>query len=256
MTHILAIDQGTTSSRAIVFDAKMAVKAIAQREFQQIFPRAGWVEHNAEEIWDLTLSVCREALDKAELNAADLAGIGITNQRETTVIWDRVSGKPIHNALVWQDRRTSEICANLRAAGYEDQVTNTTGLLLDPYFSGTKISWLLDTIEGARAKAEHGDLLFGTIDSFLIWRLTEGRVHATDATNAARTLLYDIHAGAWSDEMCDMLDVPRALLPTLQHCAGHFGDTTLFWGTVPILRVAGDPQDATLGPARLAPGLL
>ena len=213
MTHILAIDQGTTSSRAILFDAQMRPAGTAQQEFPQHFPQEGWVEHDPEDIWSSVLHVCREVMETTGVSADQIAGIGITNQRETTVVWDKQTGKAIHNAIVWQDRRTADICARYKQAGCEDDVTAQTGLLLDPYFSGTKVKWLLDTVSGARERAEAGDLLFGTIDSFLIWRLTEGRVHATDATNAARTLLFDIHKGAWSAEICDLLDVPLNLLP-------------------------------------------
>ncbi len=256
MTYILAIDQGTTSSRAILFDAQMQRVGTAQHEFTQHFPQEGWVEHDAEEIWDSVLTVCREVMQTIGVSAAQIAGIGITNQRETTVIWDRATGAPIHNAIVWQDRRTAEICERLRKAGCEDDVTAQTGLLLDPYFSGTKVKWLLDTVPGARDRAAAGELLFGTIDTFLIWRLTEGRVHATDATNAARTLLFDIHKGEWSTEICDLLDIPQALLPDVRDCAADFGSTSLFSGNIPILGVAGDQQAATIGQACFQPGMM
>ncbi|UAB88630.1 glycerol kinase GlpK [Ruegeria sp. SCSIO 43209] len=256
MTYILAIDQGTTSSRAILFDAQMQRVGTAQHEFTQHFPQEGWVEHDAEEIWDSVLTVCREVMQTTGVSAAQIAGIGITNQRETTVIWDRATGAPIHNAIVWQDRRTAEICERLRKAGCEDDVTAQTGLLLDPYFSGTKVKWLLDTVPGARDRAAAGELLFGTIDTFLIWRLTEGRVHATDATNAARTLLFDIHKGEWSTEICDLLDIPQALLPDVRDCAADFGSTSLFSGNIPILGVAGDQQAATIGQACFQPGMM
>jgi len=258
MTYVMAIDQGTTSSRAILFDEAMQVAALAQREFTQHYPQGGWVEHDPEEIWQTTLAVCRDAMEKAEAEAADLAGIGITNQRETTVVWDRETGAPIHNAIVWQDRRTAALCERLRAAGHEDAVARTTGLLLDPYFSGTKLRWLLDEAEGARARAARGELLFGTIDTFLIWRLTGGQSHVTDATNACRTLLYDIHAGAWSPAMCEMLDVPMAMLPEVRDCAAEFGttDPALLGGAVPILGVAGDQQAATIGQACFSPGMM
>lgn len=256
MGHILAIDQGTTSSRAIVLDGAMRVAAVAQQEFTQHFPQAGWVEHEPEEIWETTIAVCRAALEKAGLTAGDVAGIGITNQRETTVVWDRATGKAIHRAIVWQDRRTADICARLKAEGQEASVSAKTGLLLDPYFSGTKVAWILDQVEGARARAAAGELIFGTVDSFLIWRLTGGRVHATDATNAARTLLYDIHAGAWSAEICALLGVPMAMLPEVKDCAADFGETTLFGGAIPILGVAGDQQAATIGQACFAPGMM
>ncbi len=256
MTYILAIDQGTTSSRAILFDAQMQRVGTAQHEFTQHFPQEGWVEHDAEEIWDSVLTVCREVMQTTGVSAAQIAGIGITNQRETTVIWDRATGAPIHNAIVWQDRRTAEICERLRKAGCEDDVTAQTGLLLDPYFSGTKVKWLLDTVPGARDRAAAGELLFGTIDTFLIWRLTEGRVHATDATNAARTLLFDIHKGEWSTEICDLLDIPQALLPDVRDCAADFGSTSLFSVNIPILGVAGDQQAATIGQACFQPGMM
>ena len=254
MTHILAIDQGTTSSRAIIFDAQMQVVTVAQQEFTQHFPASGWVEHDADEIWDSVLATCRAALSQAGLTAADIAGIGITNQRETTVIWDRATGAPIHNAIVWQDRRTADLCAQLKEAGHEPQVTSQTGLLLDPYFSGTKVKWILDTVDGARGR----DLAFGTIDSFLIWRLTGGAAHVTDATNAARTLLYDIHKGDWSDDMCAMLDVPKSILPKVLDCAAEFGTTTsdLLGAPIPILGVAGDQQAATIGQACFQPGMM
>ena len=258
MRYILAIDAGTTSTRAILFDAKMTPVRIAQREFAQHYPRAGWVEHDPEEIWSATVAVCRSALAEAGVGADQLAGIGITNQRETTVIWERDSGRPIHNAIVWQDRRTAPICADLRAAGHGEMVGAQTGLLLDPYFSGTKVKWLLDTLPDARARAQRGELLFGTIDSFLIWRLTGGRVHATDATNAARTLLYDIHRGAWSAEICDLLGVPMAMLPQVRDSAADFGKTESYvlGHKLPILGVAGDQQAATIGQACFAPGMM
>ncbi len=256
MTYILAIDQGTTSSRAILFDAQMQRVGTAQREFPQQFPQEGWVEHDPEDIWDSVLTVCREVMDQSGVSADQIAGIGITNQRETTVVWDRKTGETIHNAIVWQDRRTAEICERLRRAGCEDDVTAQTGLLLDPYFSGTKLKWVLDTVPGARDRAVAGELLFGTIDSFLIWRLTEGRVHTTDATNAARTMLFDIHRVEWSTEICDLLDVPVSMLPEVRDCASDFGTTTLFGGEIPVLGVAGDQQAATIGQACFQPGMM
>ena len=256
MTYILAIDQGTTSSRAILFDAQMQAVGTAQREFPQHFPQEGWVEHDVEDIWDSVLTVCREVMETSGVSADQIAGIGITNQRETTVVWDKTTGKAIHNAIVWQDRRTAEICARYKQAGCEDDVTAQTGLLLDPYFSGTKVKWLLDTVDGARARAEAQELLFGTIDSFLIWRLTEGRSHVTDATNAARTLLFDIHKGEWSAEICDLLDVPLTMLPEVLDCAAGFGSTYLLGGNIPILGVAGDQQAATIGQACFQPGMM
>ncbi|MGR3615542.1 MAG: glycerol kinase GlpK [Paracoccaceae bacterium] len=258
MTFILAIDQGTTSTRAILFDAQMQAVHTAQQEFTQHFPQAGWVEHDVEEIWETTLKVCRDVMASCDANATDVAGIGITNQRETTVVWERASGKPVHNAIVWQDRRTASICDTLRSAGHEPMVTQTTGLLLDPYFSGTKLKWILDQIPDGRARAERGELLFGTIDSFLIWRLTGGKSHVTDATNAARTLLYDIRAGRWSAEICGLLGIPMQMLPEVKDCAADFGttDAALLGGEIAIRGVAGDQQAATVGQACFEPGML
>jgi glycerol kinase len=256
--HVLAIDQGTTSTRAIVFDATGRPVASAQKELPQIFPRPGWVEHDAEEIWSATVEVCRGALATAKLQPADLAGIGITNQRETTVVWDRATGKPIHNAIVWQDRRTAERCAELKKAGHEKAVTDKTGLLLDPYFSGTKIEWILKHVAGARAAAEKGALAAGTIECFLLWRLTGGKVHASDATNASRTLLLDIRTGAWDPDLMKLLGVPASLLPRVVDCSGEFGVTTAdFLGApVPVLGMAGDQQAATVGQACIKPGMV
>ena len=256
--HVLVIDQGTTSTRAIVFDAQARTVASGQQEFRQIFPQPGWVEHDPEEIWASTLATAREALGKAGLAAGDVAGIGITNQRETTLVWERATGRPIHNAIVWQDRRTADVCAKLRAEGAEAQVTARTGLLLDPYFSATKIAWLLDNVEGARAAAERGELAFGTVDSFLIWRLTGGKVHATDATNASRTSLYDIRKGGWDDDLLRLFRVPRALLPEVRDTAGSFGvcDAAVLGAAVPILAVAGDQQAALIGQACVKPGMV
>ena len=258
MSHILAIDQGTTSSRAILFDADMRIKAVAQEEFAQHYPASGWVEHDPGDLWTSTAATCRAAMERAGLKAADIAGIGITNQRETVVVWDRATGKPIHNAIVWQDRRTAQTCRALHAEGHEPAVTEVTGLLLDPYFSATKLAWLLDTVDGARARAEAGELAFGTVDSWLIWNLTGGRVHATDATNAARTMLFDIRKGDWSDAMCALFRVPRAMLPQVHDCAADFGmaRADLFGAEIPILGVAGDQQAATIGQACFAPGML
>ncbi len=255
---ILAIDQGTTSSRAIVFDAKLKPLGSNQKEFRQFYPKSGWVEHDPEEIWSSVLTVCKAALRKAKAKPHAVKAIGITNQRETVVIWDRKTGKPIHKAIVWQDRRTAGICEQLKAEGYERQFTEKTGLLLDPYFSGTKIKWLLDTVKGARAKAEKGELAFGTIDTFLIWRLTGGKVHATDATNASRTLLYNIHAGEWDQALLRILDVPASLLPEVKDCAADFGstDARLLGSAIPICGVAGDQQAATVGQACFEPGMM
>ncbi len=255
---ILAIDQGTTSTRAIVFDTDGVPLGQGQRELPQIFPKPGWVEHGAEEIWGANVSVCRNAIAAAGIEAASIAGIGISNQRETTVIWDRTTGVPIHNAIVWQDRRTGDQCTRLRAEGLEPLIQAKTGLLLDPYFSATKIAWLLDNLPGARAKAEAGDLAFGTIDSFLLWRLTGGKVHATDATNAARTLLYDIHTQDWDDELLRIFGVPRALLPDIRDNAAEFGVTepALFGAAIPVRGMAGDQQAATVGQACFEPGMV
>ena len=256
MTYVMAIDQGTTSSRAILFDDKMRVAVSAQQEFPQLFPQSGWVEHNPEDLWQTVLGTARAAMQKLDIAAADIAAIGITNQRETTIIWDKNTGVPIHNAIVWQDRRTADICEKLKASGHEASITYKTGLLLDPYFSGTKLKWLLDNVTGARARAEAGDLLFGTVDCYLIWRLTGGGVHATDATNAARTLLYNIRDGHWDDEICALLDVPMAMLPDVRDCNGDFGHTTEFGGRIAICGVAGDQQAATVGQACFAPGMM
>ena len=255
---ILAIDQGTTSTRAILFDHQMQVATTAQREFAQHFPRSGWVEHDPADLWQTTLATCRQAMDQAGVEAGQIAALGITNQRETTVVWDKTTGEPVSNAIVWQDRRTAEFCASLRAGGHEAEVTATTGLLLDPYFSGTKLRWILENIEGARARADLGELLFGTVDSYLIWHLTGGAAHVTDATNAARTLLYDIHKGCWSERMCNLLDIPASMLPRVLNCADDFGvtDPALFGAAIPIFGVAGDQQAATVGQACFEPGML
>ena len=257
MSHIIAIDQGTTSSRAILFDSDLRISAVAQREFRQHYPAPGQVEHDPEEIWDSTLAVTREAIDRGG-DAGRVAAIGITNQRETVVLWDRESGKPLHNAIVWQDRRTADLCARLRQAGNEPMVTERTGLIVDPYFSGTKLAWLLDHVDGARDAAREGRLAFGTVDSFLIWRLTGGKVHVTDATNACRTMLYDIGRGQWDADICALLDIPMSLLPEVRDCAGHFGDTdpALFGRPIPIRGVAGDQQAATMGQACFDRGML
>ncbi|MCX5513880.1 glycerol kinase [Kaistia algarum] len=255
---ILAIDQGTTSTRSIVFDTDYRVCGLGQQEFAQHFPRSGWVEHDPEDLWRTTLATIRFALANAKIAASDLAGIGITNQRETTILWDRATGKVIHNAIVWQDRRTADQCDRLKAEGAEALVRQKTGLLLDPYFSGSKIAWLLDHVEGARAKAERGELAFGTVDSYLLWRLTGGRVHATDATNASRTLLFDIHRGEWDDELLRLFDVPRSLLPDVRDSADDFGsaDPDILGAAVPIAGIAGDQHAATLGQACFSPGMM
>ena len=254
--RILAIDQGTTSSRAMVFDATGKAHATAQVEFAQHYPNDGWVEHDPEEIWSTTLDVCRRAI--AGVDGASIAAIGITNQRETTIVWERGTGKPVYRAIVWQDRRTAEHCEQLRTAGHEDLVARRTGLLLDPYFSATKIAWILDNVDGARARAERGDLAFGTVDCFLLWRLTGGRVHATDATNASRTMLFDIHSQSWDEELLDLFRVPRGILPEVRDCAAHFGETqaALLGRTIPVTGIAGDQQAAAVGQACFSPGMI
>lgn len=248
--RVLAIDQGTTSTRCIVFDEKARVLATAQREFRQHYPREGWVEHDPADIWRDTLETARAVLDRA----GPVAAIGITNQRETVVIWDRATGEPIHRAIVWQDRRTAGLCRTLEEAGHGPLVAERTGLLLDPYFSASKIGWLLDAVPGARARAERGELAFGTIDAFLLWRLTEGRVHATDATNASRTLLFDIRRQCWDAELCALFGVPMALLPEVRDTSGLFGETTLLGGAIPIAGMAGDQQAALFGQTCFDPG--
>ncbi len=255
---ILAIDQGTTSTRAMVFDRAGKPRAVAQQEFGQHYPKEGWVEHDADEIWDTTLAVCREALKKVEADKAQVACIGITNQRETTVVWDRESGKPIHKAIVWQDRRTADACEKLKSAGAEAEVTRATGLLLDPYFSATKIAWILDHVKGAREAAESGRLAFGTTDCFLLWHLTGGRMHATDATNASRTLLYNIHDQRWDDALLERFRVPRALMPEVKDSADAYGEceSELFGAAIPVTGIAGDQQAAAIGQACFAPGMI
>ncbi|MFT4916658.1 MAG: glycerol kinase [Yoonia sp.] len=258
MTYILAIDQGTTSSRAIVFDKDMAIIASAQEEFAQYFPQSGWVEHEVADLWSTTVATTKLALSKAEITAADVAGIGITNQRETVVVWDKKTGEAVHRAIVWQDRRTADLCQALKAEGFEDEVTEKTGLLLDPYFSSTKLKWILDNTDGVRARAEAGDLLFGTVDSYLIWKLTGGASHVTDATNAARTMLYNIREGAWDAGICERFAIPMKMLPQVYDCAADFGTTLpeIFGSAIPILGVAGDQQAATIGQACFQPGML
>ncbi len=252
---ILAIDQGTTSTRAIVYGIDGTPIVTAQREFRQIFPRDGWVEHDPEEIWSTTLEVCREALNG---RAREVIAIGLTNQRETTVVWDRKTHAPLGHAIVWQDRRTADACEALKVAGKEPLVTERTGLLLDPYFSATKLRWILDHEDGARARAEAGELAFGTTDCFLLWRLTQGRVHATDATNASRTMLYNIHTGRWDDELLELFDIPAAVLPEVHDSAHEFGETEagLFGSPIPIRGIAGDQQAAAIGQACFAPGMI
>ena len=258
MTYILAIDQGTTSSRAILFDGALRPVAQAQEEFRQHYPSSGWVEHDPDDLWSSVAATARAAMAKAGVDWQAIAAIGITNQRETTLLWDRATGRPLHNAIVWQDRRTADACAALKEAGHEAMISARTGLLLDPYFSGTKLKWLLDTVPGARARAIRGELAFGTVDSWLIWNLTGGRVHATDATNAARTLLFNIATNAWDADICALLDIPMSLLPEVRDCADDYGvtDPDLFGGEIPILGVAGDQQAATVGQACFAPGMM
>jgi glycerol kinase len=255
-THVMAIDQGTTGSTVLVFDRRGRIVGRAYSEFRQYYPKPGWVEHDPEEIWRVTLRVARQALRKAGVKGTGLAAIGITNQRETAVVWDRRTGAPVHRAIVWQDRRTAAACASLKAAGHEPEVRAKTGLVLDPYFSGTKVAWILDEVRNARARAEQGDLLFGTIDSWLIWKLTGGRVHATDPTNASRTLLYDIRARDWDRDLLRLLNVPRSLLPEVRPSSGVIAETEpgLFGAAVPIAGVAGDQQAALFGQACFEPG--
>ena len=256
--HILVIDQGTTSTRSIIFDAATAAVATAQQEFPQIYPQPGWVEHDPEAIWQSTITTARQVLDSAGLVAADLAGMGITNQRETTVVWDRRTGRPIHNAIVWQDRRTASVCERLEREGNGPLIAALTGLRLDPYFSATKIGWILDHVEGARTAAEAGHLAFGTIDSFLLWRLTDGAVHATDATNASRTLLMDIHKGVWDDDLLALFRIPRAMLPDIRDSSGDFGvaGASHFGARLAVRGIAGDQQAALIGQACFQPGMV
>jgi glycerol kinase len=256
MTQILAIDQGTTSTRSILFSASLTPITSAQEEFPQHFPASGWVEHDPADLWQTTLNTARAVLARTDIAA--VAAIGITNQRETTVVWNRETGQPIHNAIVWQDRRTSDICATLRDAGHEPMITARTGLLLDPYFSGTKVKWILDHTPGAHDLAAAGKLAFGTVDSFLIWKLTAGKSHVTDATNAARTMLYNIKIGAWDADICALLDIPMTMLPQVRDSAAEFGDTdpALFGRAIPIRGVAGDQQAATVGQACFQPGMM
>ena len=255
--HVLALDQGTSSSRSIVFNAQGAIVAMAQREFRQIFPRPGWVEHDPKELWTSQLATAHEALAKAGIKAADLAAIGITNQRETTVVWNRATGEPVYNAIVWQDRRAEPTCLALREQGHEPLFKARTGLILDAYFSGTKLQWILDHVPGARASAERGELAFGTVDSWLMWQLTGGKLHATDVSNASRTLLLDVHRNEWDDELLGLLRVPRAMLPNVHpssHIYGHT-DAALFGTPIAIGGVAGDQQSALFGQACFTPGL-
>ncbi len=253
---ILALDQGTTSSRAIVFDDQARIVALAQAEFPQIYPAEGWVEHDPEAIWATQLKTARQALRKAERKGGRVVAIGVTNQRETAVVWDRATGEPVYNAIVWQDRRTAAACRKLAQAGHEETVREKTGLLLDPYFSAAKVAWILDRVEGARGRAGMGELAFGTVDSFLVFRLTKGRVHATDATNASRTSLFDIGAQAWDPTLLDLFDVPAEVLPDVRDCAADYGEAAAEWfgRPIPILGVAGDQHAAAVGQCGFAPG--
>src|SRR3569623_301234 len=258
MPYLLAIDQGTTSSRAMLFRGDLSVAARAQQEYKQHFPASGWVVHEPEDIWTSSLATCREAMRQGNVTARDIAAIGISNQRETVVVWDRASGQAIHRAIVWQDRRTADVCARLQAEGHEPLISAKTGLIADPYFSGTKFARILDHVSGARERAVRGELLFGTVDCYLLWRLTGGAVHATDATNASRTLLFNIHTGEWDDDLLDLLRVPRAMLPQVRDCAADFGATIpeLFGGSIAIRGIAGDQQAAPVGQACFQPGML
>ncbi|MDR9440525.1 MAG: glycerol kinase GlpK [Halomonas sp.] len=256
-SYLLAIDQGTTSSRAILFDRQGSSVATAQREFPQHFPHDGWIEHDPEDIWETVLTTCRAVLEETGVPPEEIAGVGITNQRETTLLWDRATGKPLHNAIVWQDRRTDEACRQLREAGHMEDVQARTGLLIDPYFSATKLGWLLDEVPGARKRAERGELAFGTVDTFLIWRLTGSRVHATDATNASRTALFNIHEQRWDEALLDLFDIPASLLPEVKDSSDDFGRVDARWlgGELPIAGVAGDQQAALVGQACFSPGM-
>ena len=254
---LLAIDQGTSSSRAVIYDHATEVVASAQQEFPQIYPQPGWVEHDPEVIWSSVRAVCKEVLGVACASAAQITGIGITNQRETTLVWDRETGKCVYNAIVWQDRRTAEHCRALRNDGLENNISKKTGLRLDPYFSATKLAWILDNVDGTRARAEAGTLLFGTVDSFLLWRLTGGTTHATDASNASRTMLFNIHTQQWDDELLNIFNIPRQLLPEVKDCAAQFGVATdvCLGGPVPVLGIAGDQQAALIGQAGFESGM-
>ncbi len=258
MKYVLALDQGTTSTRAILFDESLSPVATAQEEFPQHFPQSGWVEHDPQDLWGTSAGTCREVIERASIDASDIVSIGITNQRETTLVWNKNTGKPVYNAIVWQDRRTSDYCKTLRDQGHTEMFADRTGLLIDPYFSATKVKWILDNVEGARDLARNGELLFGTVDCYLIWKLTGGAVHASDATNAARTMLYDIRQGRWSQTICELFDIPLAMLPEVKDSADDFGTSRpdLFGRPIPICGVAGDQQAATIGQACFEPGML
>ncbi|MGE5526182.1 MAG: FGGY family carbohydrate kinase, partial [Rhodospirillaceae bacterium] len=257
MRYLLALDQGTTSSRAIVFDERGTVRGLAQKEYTQHYPRPGWVEHDPEEIWRSQLACARAALKRAGVKGEHVAGLGIANQRETTILWERRTGKPVCNAIVWQDRRTAARCESLNREGHAEDVRKKTGLVIDPYFSATKIAWMLDSVRGLRARAERGELAFGTVDAWLVWKLTGGALHLTDVTNASRTLLYDIHSGAWDDELLRLFRVPAALLPRVVASAAPYGTTirALLGAEIPIAGIAGDQQAALFGQACHAPGM-
>lgn len=258
MKYILSIDQGTTSSRAILFNKKMKIEAVSQEEFPQYFPQSGWVEHDPADIWSTVAATCRGVMERVGAKAEDIVSIGVTNQRETTLVWDKNTGQTIYNAIVWQDRRTAQQCSQFKKDGHESMLREKTGLLFDPYFSGTKLKWILDNVEGAREKAQNGDLLFGTVDCYLIWKLTDGEKHLTDATNAARTMLYNIKASCWDKEICTLLDIPMDMLPEVKNCADDFGYVRedLLGARIPINGVAGDQQSATIGQACFEPGML
>jgi glycerol kinase len=255
---VLAIDQGTTSTRAILFRPDLSIAAMSQEEFPQHFPRSGWVEHDPEDLWATAVSTCKRAIAMTGADPRQIAAIGIANQRETAIVWDRTSGRPIHNAIVWQDRRTSDLCARLKSEGHEPAISAKTGLLLDPYFSATKIAWLLDQVDGARQAALDGRLAFGTVDSFLLWRLTGGRVHATDPTNASRTLLYDIEASCWDNGLADLFRIPLAILPEVRDSSARFGvsEPAIFGAAIPVMGIAGDQQAASIGQACFSPGMV
>ena len=258
MKYILSIDQGTTSSRAILFNKQMQIEAVSQEEFPQYFPQSGWVEHDPADIWSTVAATCRGVMERVGAKAEDIVSIGVTNQRETTLVWDKNTGQTIYNAIVWQDRRTAQQCNEFKKDGHESMLREKTGLLFDPYFSGTKLKWILDNVEGAREKAQKGDLLFGTVDCYLIWKLTDGEKHLTDATNAARTMLYNIKTSSWDEEICSLLDIPMDMLPEVKNCADDFGYVRedLLGAKIPINGVAGDQQSATIGQACFEPGML
>ena len=257
-TYVLSIDQGTTSSRGVIFDKNYEIVSIGQKEFTQFFPDSGWVEHDPEEIWMSTLESCHSALKESKIDPSQIRAVGITNQRETTVVWDKDTGKPIYNAIVWQDRRTSDQCQNLKDLGHESLVNEKTGLLLDPYFCATKIAWILDNVSGARQKANEGQLLFGTIDCFLMWRLSNQQIHSTDATNACRTMLYNIHDGCWDEDLLKLFDIPSSMLPKVCDNAADFGkvDESIFGSEIPITASIGDQPSALVGQACFQPGMV